>query len=222
MKQVLKRPLALALSLSLATLVANAHETQNKAVDQLNADPEVPLYDDLGNLSYPINTNSQTAQQYFDQGLRLTYAFNHGEALRAFRAAQRQDPDCAMCYWGEAFVLGPNINAPMEENATSPALQALTKAQTLAHHDKEQAWIAALTSRYSATADVDQMALNDNYALAMLALNQRYPNDQEIAVFTVDALMNTSPWDYWEADGRTTKGQIGTAISMAALTHEAV
>ena len=79
-----------------------------------NADANPVLADDLGTLHYAITTSVPLAQQFFDQGLRLTYAFNHGEALRAFRKARTLDPDCAMCYWGEALVLGPNINAPMD------------------------------------------------------------------------------------------------------------
>jgi hypothetical protein len=96
-----------------------AHEV--RMVEQsapVEASAAVPLYDDLGNLTYPVTTPSPLAQRYFDQGLRLTYAFNHAEALRAFREAQRQDPHCAMCYWGEAFVLGPNINAPISTVST--------------------------------------------------------------------------------------------------------
>ncbi len=71
------------------------------------------LYDNLGSLSEPVTTRSPDAQRYFDQGLRLAYAFNHGEAVRSFRKAQAIDPTCAMCYWGEAYALGPNINVPM-------------------------------------------------------------------------------------------------------------
>ena len=91
-----------------------------------------PLWDNLGDLSHPISTRDDMAQRYFDQGLKLTYAFNHAEALRAFQEAQRLDPDCAMCYWGEAFALGPNINAPMDEAADSPA----------AVRDRQGAWSA--------------------------------------------------------------------------------
>ena len=76
-----------------------------------------PLWDNLGSLSMPITTANPRAQRYFDQGLRLAYAFNHAEARRAFRAAQGTDPDCAMCDWGEALVLGPNVNASMENHA---------------------------------------------------------------------------------------------------------
>ncbi|HEX3207864.1 MAG TPA: hypothetical protein VHQ91_00695, partial [Geminicoccaceae bacterium] len=85
-----------------------------------------PLWQGLGDLSYKVTTGSEQAQRYFDQGFRLTWAFNHAEALRAFREAERQDPQCAMCYWGEAFVLGPNITAPMDDAAKAPALAAVS------------------------------------------------------------------------------------------------
>ena len=95
-----------------------------------NSDP--PLWDGLGTIDYKITTTSPQAQAYFNQGLRLAYAFNHDEARRAFRKAQRLDPDCAMCFWGEALVLGPNINMPMQEDAVAPAYAAIRHAQTLA------------------------------------------------------------------------------------------
>nr|MBA2351093.1 hypothetical protein [Burkholderiales bacterium] len=110
------------------------------------------LYDNLGTLHWRITTRDPRAQQFFDQGLRLTFAFNHEEARRAFRKAQRLDPDCAMCYWGEALVLGPNINAPMAAEAMAPAADAIAKAQALAGQAsrRERALIGALAHRYSA------------------------------------------------------------------------
>src|SRR3954453_5508108 len=106
----------------------------------------VPLWSNLGTVSYPVATASPLAQRYFDQGLRLAYGFNHAEARRAFRKAQQIDPGCAMCYWGEALVLGPNINAPMDAGAAPPAMAAVTRAKTLAPSARphEQALIDAL------------------------------------------------------------------------------
>ena len=88
------------------------------------ADTDPPLWEGLGGVTYKITTANEQAQSYFNQGLRLTYAFNHSEAQRAFRKAQKLDPDCAMCFWGEALVLGPNINLPMQEDAVAPAFAA--------------------------------------------------------------------------------------------------
>src|SRR5207237_9158689 len=84
------------------------------------ADSDPPLWDGLGSVAYKITTANPAAQTYFDQGLRLTYAFNHGEAQRAFHKAQKLDPTCVMCFWGEALVLGPNINLPMQQDAVAP------------------------------------------------------------------------------------------------------
>src|SRR5918994_5818955 len=110
-----------------------------------------PLWEGFGELSYPITTSSEMAQRYFDQALRLSYAFNHAEAYRAFKQAQALDPGCAMCFWGEAFVLGANINAPMEEDAAEPAFVAMTNAKARAARasEREQALIDALATRYA-------------------------------------------------------------------------
>jgi tetratricopeptide (TPR) repeat protein len=182
--------------------------------EAIKADAGPPLWDGLGTLHYPITTASEQAQRYFDQGLRLTYAFNHAEAYRAFKQAQALDPDCAMCFWGEAFVLGANINAPMEDGAVQPAFVALTNAEARAGKAtaKEQALIDALAQRYASSSDADGAALAGGYADAMGAVHERYPDDPNVAVLFADAVMNTSPWDYWEADGRTPKGRIGEAI----------
>ena len=109
------------------------------------------LWSDLGNLTYPVTSTSREAQKYFDQGLRLSYAFNHAEASASFRHAQQLDPSCALCFWGEALVLGPNMNAPMSPDAVAPAMAALAKAQAVTSASpKEKALIAALSQRYSA------------------------------------------------------------------------
>jgi tetratricopeptide (TPR) repeat protein len=176
-----------------------------------------PLYDNLGKLHQSITTNSATAQRYFDQGLRLAFGFNHAEARRAFRAAQRHDPDCAMCHWGEAFVLGPNINAPMDNEAVAPAMAALRTAQqkAAAASEREQALIAALAERYSEDPNADRAALNAGFAAAMKGVVTRFPEDDNIQVLHAEALMNLSPWDYWEPGGVKPKGE--TAHTIAAL-----
>ncbi|MGH6906192.1 MAG: tetratricopeptide repeat protein [Geminicoccaceae bacterium] len=176
------------------------------------ADP--PLWEGLGTLSYPITTDNEMAQRYFDQGLRLSYAFNHAEAYRAFKKAQALDPGCAMCFWGEAFVLGANINAPMEGNAVQPAFVAMTnaKARAAKASGPERALIDALATRYATDPEADPAALAGAYADAMAAAHARYPDDPDIAVLFADALMNTSPWDYWELDG-TPKGRLGEAAA---------
>ncbi len=183
--------------------------------EAIAGDAEPPLWQGLGTLHHPISTSSERAQRYFDQGLRLAYAFNHAEAWRAFKQAQALDPGCAMCFWGEAFVLGANINAPMEEGAVQPAFVALTNAKARAGKatPAEQALIDALAQRYASDPDADGAALATAYADAMAAAHAAHPDDQDIAVLFADAVMNTSPWDYWEADGRTPKGRLGEAVA---------
>ncbi|MGF1615996.1 MAG: hypothetical protein ACFCVA_19370 [Gammaproteobacteria bacterium] len=171
-------------------------------------DIEPPLWDNLGSVSLPITTAHPRAQDYFDQGLRLTYAFNHAEARRAFRMAQRLDPDCAMCYWGEALVLGPNINAPMESIALPLALAALRQAEAKAVKTsvKEQSLISALGQRYSDDPKLERATLDAAYADAMGEVAERFPDDSQIAVLYAEALMDLQPWDYWTAGGTEPKG----------------
>ncbi|MGH8489157.1 MAG: hypothetical protein ACREXS_09925 [Gammaproteobacteria bacterium] len=174
-----------------------------------------PLWDNLGTLSYKVTTTSQRAQKYFDQGLRLTYAFNHTEARRAFRMAQRLDPKCALCSWGEALVLGPNINAPMDSAAVKPALAALREAQEKARYasGRERALIEALGRRYSESAE--RATLDAAYATAMNRVAARYPEDEDIQILYAEALMDLTPWDYWASNGRRPKGR--TAEILAVL-----
>ena len=169
----------------------------------------VPLYDDLGDHHYAISASEPAVQAYFDQGLRLYYAFNHAEAIRAFREAQRLDPDCAMCWWGEALAWGPNINLPMDAPSAVAAYEALGRARTAAPRgasERERALIAALATRYAPEAPADRAHLDRAYAEAMESVADRYPNDPEIAVLYGESLMDLRPWDYWTAEGRPQPG----------------
>ena len=174
-----------------------------------------PLYDGLGAHGYRITTAVPEAQLYFDQGLRLAYGFNHAEAARAFREAQRRDPSCAMCFWGEAYALGPNINAPMMPEAAAPAFAAAQKALALAGgaRPEERALIEAVAKRYAPDAPADRAALDRAYAEAMADAAQRFPDDAEIGVLYAEALMDLQPWDYWQPGGREPKGGIGAAVA---------
>ena len=168
------------------------------------ADAEPPLWAGLGSITYKITTTNERAQAYFDQGLRLAYAFNHGEAQRAFRMAQRLDPDCAMCFWGEALVLGPNINLPMQEDAVAPAFAAAQKAKALAGKAsaREQALISALTTRYGSDPKTVRAPFDTAYAAEMAKVATQYSDDDEIATLYAEAVMDLSPWDYWKPGGR--------------------
>jgi tetratricopeptide (TPR) repeat protein len=190
-------------------------EQQNQQQQASGSSDEPPLWNNLGNLSYRITTGKPLAQKYFNQGLRLNYAFNHEEAARAFRMAQKIDPGCAMCYWGEALVLGPNINMPMDENAIAPAVAASDKAMSLADRTsrREQALINALAMRYSGAPAAERKKLDAAYAEAMGKVAARYPNDQDIGVLHAESLMNLSPWDYWEAGGARPKGRTAELVA---------
>ena len=168
------------------------------------ADTEPPLWPDLGSITYKITTANERAQAYFDQGLRLAYAFNHGEAQRAFRMGQKLDPDCAMCFWGEALVLGPNINLPMPEDAVAPAYAAAQKAKALAANasPRERALIGALAARYGSDPKADRAPFDAAYAAEMAKVATQFPDDDEIATLYAEAVMDLSPWDYWKPGGR--------------------
>ncbi len=220
---------AVALAVALSSSLASAHETQRRtelfnpgvgyAAERpgptADTDAAPPLYDGLGNGMYKITTVNPGAQAFFDQGLKLAWAFNHAEARRAFRHAQRLDPTCAMCFWGEALVLGPNINDAMRDEAVAPAFEAITRASELADGatEKEQALIEALAARYSAERQQDRGALDEAWAEAVGRVAARFPDDASIKVLFADALMNLQPWDYWEADGETPKGRAGEIVA---------
>ncbi len=181
---------------------SNSHAKSDAGVMQSKA--AVPLYSNLGDHHYPITTRVAQAQRYFDQGLRLYYAFNHQEALRAFEEAARLDPMCAMCHWGIALTLGPNINAPMEADAARAAHAAVRKAVALAPraNTREQALIHALDMRYVKRPRKDRSDLDRAYAKAMREVVQRYPQDLEARTLYAEALMDLSPWNYWTRDGK--------------------
>jgi tetratricopeptide (TPR) repeat protein len=169
--------------------------------------PGAPVFQGLGVHHVPI-TATPEAQKFFDQGINLVFGFNHAEAIRSFREAARLDPNCAMCWWGLALALGPNINLPMPDDAVAPAWASLRKAQALAPKvtPREQAYIAALAKRYSADKKANRGLLNEVYAQAMGDLAKQYPDDLDAQTFWAEAMMDTQPWDYWQADGVTPKG----------------
>ena len=173
-----------------------------------------PLIPGLGTRSFKVTTSSKAAQQYFDQGLRLAWNFNHAEAQRAFQKAQRLDPNCAMCYWGEAYVLGPNINVPMDPAANAPATAAAAKAKALASKatPREQALIDAVAARYSTDPKAERAALDEAYAKAMASAAAKFPDDVDVLALYAEALMDRSPWDYWEPGGTKPKAVVAPLV----------
>ncbi len=168
-----------------------------------------PLINGLGDHSHPITTSVEGVQKYFDQGMIMAFAFNHAESIRSFKAAQNLDPNCAMCYWGEALALGPNINVNSDgkvimapENRIA-AFKAINKAIALSEtvSVKEQAYISALSSRYDGNPASNRYPLDIAYANAMEKLSKNFPDDNDAASLFAEALMNTMPWNYWAEDG---------------------
>lgn len=162
-------------------------------------EPLAPTLEGLGDLHYPISTSSETAQRFFDQGLRLVYAFNHAEAIRAFEEAARLDPEAPMPHWGKALALGRNLNDSMPRERELQALESLEQAQERRARgsEREQALIEALASRYSTDEDADRAAFDAAWVDAIAAVAKRFPDDSEAATLHAAAIMNTMPWNYW-------------------------
>lgn len=176
-------------------------ESRNELATRAGA----PLFEGMGDHHHAITTSDPDAQRYFDQGLVIDFAFNHAESVRSFRAAQTLDPECAMCYWGEALALGPNINVTsngkvvMADDERIAAFEAIQKA--LALKDKvtpaERDYIDALATRYNGDPATPREPLDQAWASAMRDLHHKYPDDDDAAAVFAESLMNTMPWDYW-------------------------
>lgn len=169
------------------------------------------LFDGLGTHHREVTTQSQEAQTYFDQGLRLLYGFNHDESTRSFARAAEIDPTCAMCYWGVAVTLGPNYNVPMLADRAPVAWEALQQAQRHASRgsEVEQALIAALGTRYRGPEPLTPAAMqpyNIAYAQAMRRVAEQFPDDLDVATLTAEAMMDVNPWQLWTRDGTPAEG----------------
>ncbi len=182
----------------------------------------VPLFENLGTLHHPITTRSKEAQRYFDQGLRLVYAFNHEEAIRAFEEAVRLDPSAAMAYWGIALALGPDINAGMDKTDERRAWEALQKARSYSAHatPAEQAYLQAISKRYSLKGPT-RTALDKAYADAMRVLWKQFPEDPDAGALFAEALMDLHPWDLWTADGKPKSGTEEIVSTLEAVLARA-
>ena len=178
----------------------------------------VPIYANLGSHSRAITTGPR-AQEYFDQGLRLQYAFNHAEAVRSYEAALALDPTCAMCWWGIALASGPNINAPMEPEAGATAFAAIGRARerVTGTSEVEKALISALSARYGRDPGADRAALDSAYAEAMAGVASLFPEDDDVQTLFGAALMNLRPWDYWSGEYGARMPNPGTEEILDAL-----
>ena len=164
------------------------------------------LFDSFGALHRDIGSKVPAAQAYFDQGLRMAYGFNHEAAGRAFAEAARLDPTCAICVWGQALVLGPNINLPMDPATAKDATTFAHRALQLAAHatPADRALIEALKLRYADPAPEDRKPLDIAYAEAMAKVVRDFPGDDDAATLYAEALMDLAPWAQW-ADGKPTE-----------------
>ena len=204
MRIITKFILSIIICLWAVSVAARIHDARALDADPAKAEGQIaPKLEGLGDYHLPVTTQNPESQAFFDQGLRLTYAFNHSEALRAFKEAVRLDPHNAMAYWGWALVLGPNLNLPMIPDVAPQAYHAVQKAVSLKDKvsDHDRAYIEALAQRYSKEPTADRKPLDLAYAHAMKKVVKTYPDDLDAATLYAAALMNLSPWDYWNLDG---------------------
>ena len=209
-----------------AQTAAPSHKHYDEPKDAPAPPPGAPLAPRLQNLgvhTFPVSTKVARAQLFMNQGLNLTFGFNHAEASRAFAEAARLDPNLAMAYWGQALVLGPNINAPMAPEAEPAALALLQKAIALKGKAtaRERAYIDALAPRYTGNA-ADRATADRAYADAMQKLTRAFPDDLDARTLYAESLMDLRPWGYWTRDGRpydeTT--QVQSALAFVIGKHQ--
>jgi len=170
----------------------------------------------LGNLHHPVSTTNSQAQQFFDQGLRFIYAFNHDEAARSFQRAAELDPKLAMAYWGVAEAVGPNYNDPADPARYARAHNAVQKAVDLAPEasPSEKAYILALAKRFPADTSSDLRKAAVDYRDAMRQVVREFPDDLDAATLFAEAGMNLHPWGLWHTDG---SAEAGTEEIVATL-----
>jgi tetratricopeptide (TPR) repeat protein len=196
-------------SYSMPLALASADDAQSSTDAELVKAAGAPLFKGMGSYHRTITTSSAGAQRYFNQGMVLSFGFNHAESIRSFRAAQWLDPNCAMCFWGEALATGPNINirsdgqVVMQPQERLDAHAAITKAMALREYASpaERKLIEAQAARYNGDVDSDRGPLDQAYADAMADYMAAYPEDDDAGAIYAESLMNLMPWDYWSDSG---------------------
>jgi tetratricopeptide (TPR) repeat protein len=168
----------------------------------------VTLVTGLGDLHHPVSTSNPQAQQFFDQGLRFIYAFNHDEAARSFQKASELDPKLAMAWWGVAEAIGPNYNDPASEDRFRRAHEAIQKGSDLSGNasPSERAYIAAMAKRFPADQKADLRKAAEDYRDAMREVARTYPDDLDAATLFAEAGMDLHPWGLWNHDGTPREG----------------
>ncbi len=191
------------------------YETPADAPPPAPGQPLAPRLQNLGVHTFPVSTKVERAQLFMNQGLNLVYGFNHAEAARAFAEASRLDASLAMAYWGQALVLGPNINAPMDPKDEPKAFELAQKAVAMKAKatPRERAYIDAVAARYTGRNE-DRAAADQAYAEAMKQVVDAFPDDLDARTLYAESLMDLRPWNYWTRDGLP---QPGTAAIQASL-----
>ena len=205
-------------------VVSSSYGCAPKTVDSewYKGDNKAPIIEGLDVLHYPISTKDPEVQKYFDQGLVLSYGFNHAEAARSFYYAAKLDPECAMCYWGYALVLGPNYNAGMEPDNYERAYEAVQKAAELSSNatPKEQALIRALEKRYVAEPVEDRRELDEAYSAEMKKVYEKYPDDPDIAALYAESVMDLYPWNLYDQNGEPREWTPGVITLLEKLMQK--
>jgi tetratricopeptide (TPR) repeat protein len=187
------------------------------AQHEMHAKPKpATLMQGLGDLHHPVSTSTQQAQQFFDQGLRLIYAFNHDEAAHSFQHAAELDPKLAMAYWGVAEAVGPNYNDPASDDRFRAAHDAIQKAVDLeaGASPTEKAYIDAMARRFPADPKADRRKAAEEYRDAMREVVKQYPDDLDAATLFAESGMNLHPWGLWHPDGTP---EVGTEEIVSSL-----
>jgi tetratricopeptide (TPR) repeat protein len=174
----------------------------------MGAAKPVTMMPGLGDLHHPVSTGNAGAQEFFDQGLRLIYAFNHYEAARSFQKATELDPKLAMAYWGIAEAVGPNYNDPASEDRFKQAHEAIQKAVDLSGNasDAERGYILAMAKRFPADPKADLRKAAEDYRDAMREVVKQHPDDLDAATLFAESGMDLHPWGLWHRDGTPEEG----------------
>lgn len=181
--------------------------------------PRIKLMEGIGHLHHPVNTKNEEAQKYFDQGLMLTYGFNHEAAYWSFQKAAELDPNLAMAYWGMALDLGVNLNKGITPEEMKKAYDLVQKALELAPNTTkaEQDYINALAKRYSTEEKTNTEVLSRQYANAMKQLSETYPDDLDAATLYAESMMDLHPWKMWTLDGKPREGAIEAVEALQSV-----
>lgn len=215
-----KRLLLVISSIAAVILLQACASSTSPDTPAMNGDePLAPLVERSGTYSRPISTSSATTQQFFDQGIRFAWGFYFPEAIASHQEAARHDPSHPMPYWGMAHAMGPNPNsryARMPDDPRGEGLKAIKMALDRIDraNEVERDLINALYVRYDKESIADDEERDLAYLARMRSLNEKYPEDPDIAALFADSYMAIGRWDYWDIDGRAKPGTTRVALAL--------